>query len=106
MTKMTAPLEVGLAVRDLPHMRAFYEAAIGLSFVSEIEVPGPKAAEVALSAGGYVVVRPQTEKASASSFSARTACRTPDPKGGSSWSGRAPAISPSLSTITRGCWTG
>lgn len=62
MTKMTAPLEVGLAVRDLPRMRAFYEVAIGLSFVSEIEVPGPKAAEVALSAGGYVVVRLQTEK--------------------------------------------
>lgn len=62
MTMMTAPLEVGLAVRDLPRMRAFYEEALGLSFVSEIKVAGPKAVEAALSADGYTVVRLQTEK--------------------------------------------
>jgi catechol-2,3-dioxygenase len=27
--RMTAPMEVGLTVRDLPVMRAFYEAALG-----------------------------------------------------------------------------
>lgn len=58
--KMTAPMEVGLTVRDLPVMRAFYEAALGFSFVSEIHVPPAKAQEAAMSAGGYTVVRLQT----------------------------------------------
>ena len=58
--KMTAPMEVGLTVRDLPRMRAFYEGALGLAFVSEIHVPPAKAREAAMSAGGYTVVRLQT----------------------------------------------
>lgn len=58
--KMTAPMEVGLTVTDLPRMRAFYEAALDLSFVSEVYVPGPKAAEAAMSAKGYTAVRLQT----------------------------------------------
>ncbi len=62
MTKMTAPLEIGLAVRDLKAMRAFYEGALGLSFVSQFHVPGVKAQEAALNAEGYTVVRLQTQK--------------------------------------------
>lgn len=62
MTRMTAPLEIGLAVRDLKAMRAFYEGALGLSFVSEFHVPGVKAQEAALNAEGYTVVRLQTQK--------------------------------------------
>lgn len=58
--KMTAPMEVGLTVRDLPVMRAFYEAALGFSFVSEFHVPPARAREAALSEGGYTVVRLQT----------------------------------------------
>lgn len=59
--KMTAPMEVGLAVRDLPKMQAFYEGALGFSFISEVRVPAAKAEEAALSAGGYTVVRLQTQ---------------------------------------------
>jgi len=60
MTTMTAPLEVGLAVRDLARMRAFYEGALGLSFVSQIHVPGPRAEAAAMCRDGYTVVRLQT----------------------------------------------
>lgn len=62
MTTMTAPLEVGLAVRDMTRMRAFYEGALGLSFVSEIYVGSAKAARAALSPDGYTVVRLQSQK--------------------------------------------
>ncbi|UWF67877.1 MULTISPECIES: VOC family protein [unclassified Brucella] len=62
MTQMTAPLEVGLAVRDLKRMRAFYEGALGLSFVSEIHVGGEKAKVAAMSPDGYTVIRLQTAK--------------------------------------------
>lgn len=58
--KMTAPLEVGLTVSDLPRMRAFYEAALGLTFVSEVYVPGPKAEAAAMSRCGYTALRLQT----------------------------------------------
>lgn len=58
--KMTAPMEVGLTVRDLPTMRAFYEDALGFSFVSEFHVPPAKAREAGMSAGGYTVIRLQT----------------------------------------------
>jgi len=57
--KMVAPLEVGLNVRDLPRMRAFYETVLGLEFVNEIKVPAAKARQAALSNQGYVVVRLQ-----------------------------------------------
>ncbi|ABQ62777.1 hypothetical protein H721_03275 [Brucella ovis IntaBari-2006-46-332] len=62
MTQMTAPLEVGLAVRDLKRMRAFYEGALGLSFVSEIHVGGEKAKVAAMSPDGYTVVRLQPDR--------------------------------------------
>lgn len=58
--KMTAPMEVGLTVSDLPRMRAFYETALGLRFVSEVHVPADKAAEAAMSPVGYTAVRLQT----------------------------------------------
>lgn len=61
MMKMTAPLEVGLTVSDLPKMRAFYEGALGLSFVSQIRVEAAKAREAAMSAGGYIALRLQTQ---------------------------------------------
>jgi len=57
---MTAPLEVGLGVRDLPRMREFYENALGCQFVSEVFVPAEKARQAALAEGGYTVVRLQT----------------------------------------------
>ncbi len=58
--EMTAPLEVGIACRDLPRLRRFYEEALGFAFVSEFAVPAEKSAASALSAGGYTVVRLQT----------------------------------------------
>ena len=58
--KMTAPLEVGLVVRDLPSMMAFYQAAFGLTVVADVTVPAGKADEAALSAQAYRVVRMQT----------------------------------------------
>ncbi len=57
---MTSPLEVGIACRDLARLRHFYEDVLGLSFISEHQVPASKATESALSAGGYTVVRLQT----------------------------------------------
>lgn len=60
MMKMTAPMEIGLTVRDLPMMRAFYEEALGLVVVADVYVPAPKAQQAALSASGYQVVRLQT----------------------------------------------
>jgi catechol 2,3-dioxygenase-like lactoylglutathione lyase family enzyme len=56
---MVAPMEIGLNVRDLKKMRAFYEDALGLAFVNEIHVPAEKARQAALSGGAYVVVRLQ-----------------------------------------------
>ncbi|NYT77483.1 VOC family protein [Alcaligenaceae bacterium] len=58
--KMTAPLEVGIACRDLGRSRHFYEHILGLTFISEHKVPADKAAQSGLSGGGYTVVRLQT----------------------------------------------
>lgn len=58
--EMTAPLEVGIACRDLSRSRHFYEHILGLSFISENQVPADKAAPSGLSGGGYTVVRLQT----------------------------------------------
>ena len=57
---LIVPLEVGIACRDLPRLRAFYQDVMGFSVVSEIQVPAAKAAPSALSADGYTVVRLQT----------------------------------------------
>ncbi|MYN12723.1 VOC family protein [Pusillimonas sp. TS35] len=58
--EMASPLEVGIACRDLTRMRRFYEQVLGFSFISEYHVAADKAAESALSAGSYTVVRLQT----------------------------------------------
>jgi lactoylglutathione lyase len=58
--RMIAPLEVGIAVRDLPRTRGFYESVLGFSFVSEVVVPAPSAKQTSLHAHGYTVVRLQT----------------------------------------------
>lgn len=58
--RMTAPMEAGLAVRDLTRMRRFYEQALGFVFVSEIRVPAEKSAAAALCVEGYTVTRLQT----------------------------------------------
>ena len=58
--RMTVPMEVGLAVRDLSRMRQFYEEALGFTFVSDIHVPAAKAAAAALCPEGYRVLRLQT----------------------------------------------
>lgn len=57
---MIVPLEVGIACRDLPKLRRFYEEVMGFSFVSEFQIGADKAAQSALSAEGYTVVRLQT----------------------------------------------
>ncbi|WP_203227968.1 VOC family protein [Roseovarius dicentrarchi] len=58
--KMTAPMEIGLTVKDLPAMLDFYRDAFGLTVEADVTVPAPKADQAALSAGGYRVVRLQT----------------------------------------------
>ncbi|CAM5199641.1 hypothetical protein CDEF62S_03652 [Castellaniella defragrans] len=57
---MVVPMEIGLNVRDLKKMRAFYEDALGLAFINEIRVSAEKARQAALSDSAYVVVRLQT----------------------------------------------
>ena len=57
---MIVPLEVGIAVRDLPRMRRFYEQVLGFAFVSEVAVPAASAVQAAMHAGGYTAVRLQT----------------------------------------------
>lgn len=58
--RMVVPMEIGLAVRDLTRMRAFYEEGLGFAFVSEIAVPADKATAARLCHGGYTVTRLQT----------------------------------------------
>lgn len=58
--KMTVPLEVGIACRDLPALRHFYEHTMGFTFVSEFVIGAEKAAAAGLCADGYTVVRLQT----------------------------------------------
>lgn len=57
---MIVPLEVGIACRDLPAQRRFYEDKMGFRFISEIVVPAEKSAPSGLCADGYTVVRLQT----------------------------------------------
>lgn len=58
--KMTAPMEVGLTVRDLERMLDFYRTSFGMTLEADVVVPAPKAQEAALSMGAYRVVRLQT----------------------------------------------
>lgn len=75
--EMTAPMEAGLAVRDLARMRRFYEQALGFVFVSEIRVPADKSAAAALCPEGYTVTRLQTPYGERIKLLARNG-RTPD----------------------------
>jgi len=59
---MTVPLEVGIAVRDLPLMRRFYEQVLGFAFVSEVAVPPAAATQAAMHQHGYTAVRLQTNR--------------------------------------------
>ena len=58
--RLTAPLEVGIACRDLPAMRAFYEGVMGLHFVSEGKAPAALAQKYRLARNAVTVVRLQT----------------------------------------------
>jgi catechol 2,3-dioxygenase-like lactoylglutathione lyase family enzyme len=58
--KMEAPLEIGIAVRDLPRMVAFYVDVLGCAKVSEVNVPQEKSRANGLSPDGATVVRLQT----------------------------------------------
>jgi catechol 2,3-dioxygenase-like lactoylglutathione lyase family enzyme len=57
---MLAPLEIGIAVRDLSAMTKFYADVIGCKHVSEVKVPPDKSQSNGLSPDGCTVVRLQT----------------------------------------------
>lgn len=58
--KMLAPLEIGIAVRDLAAMTRFYTDVLGCTKVSEVNVPADKSKLNGLSPDGCTVVRVQT----------------------------------------------
>ena len=58
--KMLAPLEIGIAVRDLAAMTKFYADVLGFKTVSEVNVPAEKSKANGLSPDGCTVVRLQT----------------------------------------------
>jgi catechol 2,3-dioxygenase-like lactoylglutathione lyase family enzyme len=58
--KMQAPLEIGIAVRDLAGMTKFYADILGFKHVSEVNVPAEKSRLNQLSPDGCTVVRLQT----------------------------------------------
>lgn len=58
--KMQAPLEIGIAVRDLAGMTKFYADILGFKHVSEVNVPAEKSQLNQLSPDGCTVVRLQT----------------------------------------------
>jgi catechol 2,3-dioxygenase-like lactoylglutathione lyase family enzyme len=58
--KMLAPLEIGIAVRDLAGMVKFYADILGFRHVSEVNVPADKSQSNGLSPDGCTVVRLQS----------------------------------------------
>ncbi|HEX6981032.1 MAG TPA: VOC family protein [Alphaproteobacteria bacterium] len=58
--KMVAPMEVGIAVRDLDQMREFYTRVLGFEEISTVQVPSDKTAASAMATDGATVVRVQT----------------------------------------------
>jgi catechol 2,3-dioxygenase-like lactoylglutathione lyase family enzyme len=58
--QMLAPLEIGIAVRDLAAMANFYANVLGCKLVSEVNVPAEKSRLNQLSPDGCTVVRLQT----------------------------------------------
>lgn len=59
--RMTAPMEVGICVADLPRMLAFYEGLLGMKKISEIGLNDHGAQMSGLGTQGYTVVRLQTD---------------------------------------------
>ncbi len=57
--EMTAPLEVGIAVRDLDGMIAFYRDVLGLAFVNVHDMGPAEGKATALSHAGYQIARLQ-----------------------------------------------
>lgn len=80
---MTVPLEVGIACRDLPALRQFYEGTLGFRFVSEFQVPADKAAAAGLCPEPYTVVRLQTSYGERIKLLARAT--PPAPEAPSKW---------------------
>ncbi len=58
--KMTAPMEVGICVGELPRAIAFYEGVLGLRKISEIALNEQGSRISGLGTSGYTVVRLQT----------------------------------------------
>lgn len=58
--ELKAPLEVGIAVRDLPRMVDFYTRVLGCRKISEVAVPADKARLNGLATEGCTVVRIET----------------------------------------------
>ena len=61
MMKMTAPMEVGICVADLPRAMAFYEGVLALQKISEIALNEHGSRISGLGTAGYTVVRLQTD---------------------------------------------
>jgi lactoylglutathione lyase len=58
--KMTAPLEIGVCVADLPRAMAFYEGVLALEKISAIDLNEHGSQVSGLGTTGYRVVRLQT----------------------------------------------
>jgi len=58
--KLRAPLEVGIAVRDLPRMLDFYVRVLGCKKISEIAVPADKTRLNGLAPDGCTIARLET----------------------------------------------
>lgn len=58
--KMTAPIEIGICVVDLPRAMAFYEGVLGLRKISQIGLNEHGSRISGLGTCGYTVVRLQT----------------------------------------------
>ena len=57
---ITAPMEVGICVADLPKMMSFYQELLGMRKISEIPLNDHGAQMSGLGEHGYTVVRLQT----------------------------------------------
>ncbi len=99
--EMTAPLEVGIAVRDLDGMIAFYRDVLGLAFVSVHDMGPAEGKATALSDAGYQIARlqaPGGERVKLVRDKARPAQPPNPPRAGAEfWSGGASSTSPSSS---------
>lgn len=57
--KLVAPLEIGVAVKDLDKMIEFYCGTLGLEYVNEHRVPAELGQDATMSPSGYRIVRLQ-----------------------------------------------